>query len=98
MDYPILVQLLIVVAIIVGIMMIVVLWRMIGIINNVSEASGIILRRIKEIDQTIESTKEKINSFAEMVKNFILSFEFMKVIKEKLEKGSKSESEKENNE
>lgn len=98
MDYPILVQALIMIAIIVGIMMIVVLWRAIGIMSDLRTASGIVLKRIKEIDQTIETAKEKINSFAETVKNFVLSFEFMKVIKEKIEKGSKSEPEKEKNE
>lgn len=98
MDYPILVQALIMIAIIVGIMMIVVLWRAIGIMNDLQAASAIVVKRIKEIDQTIETAKEKINSFAETVKNFVLSFEFMKVIKEKIEKGSKSEPEKEKNE
>lgn len=98
MDYPILVQALIMIAIIVGIMMIVVLWRAIGIMNDLQAASAIVVKRIKEIDQTIETAKEKINSFAETVKNFVLSFEFMKVIKEKIEKGSKSEPEKENHE
>lgn len=96
MDYSILVQMLIVIAIIVGLMMIVVLWRTIGIMNDLRTASGIVLKRMKEIDQTIEAAKEKINSFAETVKNFVLSFEFMKLIKEKIEKGSKKESEKEN--
>jgi len=98
MDYPILVQALIVIAIIVGIMMTVVLWRAIGIMNDFRTASGIVLKRIKEIDQTIEDAKERVNSFIETVRNFIFSFEFMKVIKEKIEKGSKSEPEKENHE
>lgn len=96
MDISILVQILIVVAIIVGLMMIVVLWRTIGVMDDLKSASDIILRRVREIDQAVEDTKEKISSFSEMVKNFVLSFEFVKSLKEKMEKGSSCEPEKEN--
>ena len=98
MDSSILIQVLIVVAIVVGLMMIVILWRVIGIMNDLRAASALVLKRIREIDQTIDETKERISSFAEIIKNFIFSFEFMKTIKEKIEKGSVSESEKENHE
>lgn len=91
MSEVILIQILLVVAIIAGIMLVLVLGRAFQILSDVKGISGIIADRVKDIDQSVQRTKEAIAEFLDGVKGFLYSFGFMQAIKSAIKTNKKGE-------
>lgn len=86
-----LLQILIVVAIIAGIVSIAVLWRTLDVLNDLKVTTGILAKRAKELDESVEKTKQTIINMVETIKSFVLSFDFIKSIREKITNKEKGE-------
>lgn len=81
MDTELLLQILYGVLIIASLFLIGVLWRTFEILSNFKETSSIILKRVKEIDESISKAKYTFMGLMEGVKSFIYSLEFVKKIR-----------------
>jgi hypothetical protein len=81
MDTELLLQILYIFLIIATIFLIAVLWRIFGVLSNFKETSDIILKRVKELDESISKAKSTLLGFLEGIKNFIYSLEFVKKFK-----------------
>jgi len=91
MNEAILIQILLVLAVIAGILFIAILWRVFQVMTDIKTITSTIAARVKDIDQSIERTKEMLTEFIDGVKNFVYSFGFMQAIKGAIKTNKKGE-------
>lgn len=79
-----LIQVLIGVLIIASVILIVVLWRFYEVLSDTKETTAIISKRVKQLDVAYEKTRSSVSDFANVIKGFVYSFDFIKMIREKI--------------
>ena len=87
----VLIQTLLIVAIIAGVLFITVFWRLYEILGDMQSIGKTISRRVTEIDASLAKAQSSIEDFFDALKNFLSSFEFIKMIKNKISKTDSSD-------
>jgi len=86
MTTELLYQLFLVVLIIIGIILIVVLWKVMDILRDVKKTTTIVSKRSIQIDNYLEKAVDSARGVREMLKGFLFSFDFLKYFKQKFDK------------
>ncbi|MFA5927551.1 MAG: hypothetical protein WCT32_03300 [Patescibacteria group bacterium] len=90
----ILYQVLLAVLIIVAIVLTIDLWRFNNILKRLEDVSAIAHRRAKEVDRYLASAQATAASYLGSLKGFALSFEFMKILRDRLMDLKKNDNKK----
>jgi len=85
MEIELLLWILYCVLIVAGLFLIAVLWRTFEVLSNFKETSSIVLKRTKELDESITKVEFSFLNLLEGIKKFIYSLEFVKKIRNTLE-------------
>ncbi len=85
-------QILLAVSIIAVVCLVIVLWRLFTILNDVKVVSDVAKKRTLEVDLYIGKTMQSLQGIGDAIRGFIYSFDFIKAIREKfVNKGEKNE-------
>lgn len=92
MSTELLTQVLIIATIVAVIYLILVLKRAYEVLGDTKEVSTIAAKRTKEVDERISAAENKLDSFSDAVRGFVYSFDFIKMLRDKLMNEKKKKS------
>ena len=85
----ILLEFLISFSIIAAILLIMVLFRAYNVLGDAKDVSAIAAKRSKELDVKIDQAETKLDSISDAIRGFVYSFDFIKMLRDKLMKEHK---------
>jgi len=86
MNTELLYQLFLIVLSIAGAVLIVVLFKVLEILDDVKKTTGIVRKRSVQLDSYFERAVDSAKNFRETIKGFLFSFDMLKMIKQKFDK------------
>lgn len=93
MATEILIQVFYGVSIVAVIVLIAVLWRTFEILGDTKEASSLLLKRVKEIDELVGKAKDSMTNISETIKAFVYSLGIVKTVRNAINESNKNKGE-----
>lgn len=91
MDINLLKEILIVVYIVVGVALTVALVKVVQILMDVKDTSGVMIKRVRQVDASIDKARETFSDISNSIKSFATSFNFVKIVAEKIKEYTASD-------
>jgi len=77
-------QVLLVILIFAGVLFIVVFCRLYNVLADIKSITAVVSKRVQEVDEKVGELQTMVENCVETVKGFMLSFDFLKNIKNKI--------------